>query len=246
MLTGAMPAIQEGVANLRTTIQNDVASKLRATEETIARTLATLRRESNTAQDVTATEQRESIRQITAQIVSFNDGKAREIEESPLLDSPQCQWFLFLHNETPDTEIKSRGGCPGPITPTTKPIYQRKLFHLKIEEKQAARVPSPEEEQQQQPEEEEDEEPPQPEQVFSEELQNILDNYPGLEDDIKIAKDLDRSLVKDFTSRPPSTPSREDFCNSASKAKSLNPRNGLNPLPGFLSIGNHKRFLITT
>jgi hypothetical protein len=69
MLTGAMPAIQEGVANLRTTIQNDVASKLRATEETIARTLATLRRESNTAQDVTATEQRELIRQITAQIV---------------------------------------------------------------------------------------------------------------------------------------------------------------------------------
>lgn len=33
MLTGAMPAIQEGVANLRTTIQNDVASKLRTTEE---------------------------------------------------------------------------------------------------------------------------------------------------------------------------------------------------------------------
>jgi hypothetical protein len=61
MLTGAMPVIQEGVANLRTTIHektNDVASKLRATEEIIARTLATLRRESNTAQDVTATEQR--------------------------------------------------------------------------------------------------------------------------------------------------------------------------------------------
>jgi uncharacterized protein YlxW (UPF0749 family) len=72
MLTGAMPVIQEGVANLRTTIHektNDVASKLRATEEIIARTLATLRRESNTAQDVTATEQRESIRQITARIV---------------------------------------------------------------------------------------------------------------------------------------------------------------------------------
>jgi chromosome segregation ATPase len=71
MLTGAMPVIQEGVANLRTTIQNDVASKLRAKEETIARTLATLRRESNTAQDVTATGQRESISQITARIVQL-------------------------------------------------------------------------------------------------------------------------------------------------------------------------------
>jgi hypothetical protein len=54
MLTGAMPAIQEGVANLRTTIQNDVASKLRTTEETIGRRLAVLRRESNTALTVTA------------------------------------------------------------------------------------------------------------------------------------------------------------------------------------------------
>jgi hypothetical protein len=66
-----MPAIQEGVANLRTTIQNDYASKLRATEETIARTLVTLRRESNTALAVKATEQREAIRQITVQIAQL-------------------------------------------------------------------------------------------------------------------------------------------------------------------------------
>jgi hypothetical protein len=46
MLTDAMPVIQEGVATLRTTIQNDVASKLRETEETFGRTLAVLRRES--------------------------------------------------------------------------------------------------------------------------------------------------------------------------------------------------------
>jgi uncharacterized coiled-coil protein SlyX len=65
-LTNAMPAIQEGVTTLRTTIQNDVASKLRDSEEASRRTLAVLRRESNTTLANEATQLREANRAISA------------------------------------------------------------------------------------------------------------------------------------------------------------------------------------
>ncbi|EFX70725.1 hypothetical protein DAPPUDRAFT_112454 [Daphnia pulex] len=85
-LTDAMPAIQEGVATLRATIQNDITSKLRDSEEAFRRTLAVLRRESNTALATEATHLREANRIITAQVAQlFNapdpDIRIRELRE---------------------------------------------------------------------------------------------------------------------------------------------------------------------
>jgi hypothetical protein len=86
-------------------------------------------------------------------------------------------------------QLKSLGGCPGPITPTTKQVYLRQFFRLRRE--QAAHVPSPKR------------------LGLSKELQTILLNYPGLENDTKIATHLDRLLVTHFTCPDPLKPWRE-------------------------------------
>jgi hypothetical protein len=95
-------------------------------------------------------------------------------------------------------ELKSHGiKSLGPILPQTNTIYFQLLSGLRIKAKEEEQR----EEQQQQPEEEK--EPQQPEKVFSKELQNFVDNYPGPKDDIKKAKDLDRELVEYFKSLGP-------------------------------------------
>jgi hypothetical protein len=86
-------------------------------------------------------------------------------------------------------QLKSLGGCPGPITPTTKQVYLRQFFRLRRE--QAAHFPSPKR------------------LGLSKELQTILLNYPGLENDTKIATHLDRLLVTHFTCPDPLKPWRE-------------------------------------
>ncbi|EFX71049.1 hypothetical protein DAPPUDRAFT_256277 [Daphnia pulex] len=92
-----MPAIQEGVATLRTTIQNDVASKLRESEETFGGTLAVLRRESNTALATTAAQQREAIRVITAQLAQLFRAPNPDIRVQELRE--EIQQTLVGHRE---------------------------------------------------------------------------------------------------------------------------------------------------
>ncbi len=87
-------------------------------------------------------------------------------------------------------QLKTLGSSPGPITPTTKQSYLRQFYRLRRE--QAAHVPLP---------------------ItkrfgFSQELETLLLNYPGLEEDTKISTLLDRAFVADFTC-PVLTPSRE-------------------------------------
>ena len=86
-------------------------------------------------------------------------------------------------------ELKSLGKIPGPITPTTKQVYLRQLFRLRQE--QAIHVPSPKR------------------MGISKELQLLFLHYPGLENDTKIAADLDRLLVTHFTCPDPLKPWRE-------------------------------------
>jgi hypothetical protein len=68
-LTDAMPAIQEGVATLRLTIQEDVTTKLRNSEEAFRGTITVLRRETNTALATEATRLREAHRITAAQVI---------------------------------------------------------------------------------------------------------------------------------------------------------------------------------
>ena len=86
-------------------------------------------------------------------------------------------------------QLKTLGSCPGPITPTTKQVYLRQFFRLRRE--QAAHFPSPKRF------------------GLSKELQTMLLNYPGLENDTKIATHLDRLLVTHFTCPDPLKPWRE-------------------------------------
>jgi hypothetical protein len=95
----------------------------------------------------------------------------------------------LLHEELKSRENKS----PGPITEITKTIYLRRLPRLPIKAKE---------------EQQREEQQKQPEKVYSKELQTFLDHYPGLIDDRKTAKDLDRELVEYFNSLGPDTPLR--------------------------------------
>jgi hypothetical protein len=96
-LTDAMPSIQEGEATLRTTIQNDVALKLRESEEAFRKTLAVLRRESNTALATTAAQQREAIRVITAQLAQLFRATIPDIRVQELRE--EIQQTLVGHRE---------------------------------------------------------------------------------------------------------------------------------------------------
>jgi hypothetical protein len=78
-LTDAMPAIQDGVATLRLTIQNDVTAKLRDSEEAFRRTLVVLRRKTNTALATEAAHLREAHRITAAQVAQLQDAPDPEI-----------------------------------------------------------------------------------------------------------------------------------------------------------------------
>jgi hypothetical protein len=94
-----------------------------------------------------------------------------------------------MDSELFNEELKSRENkSPGP-----KPIYLRHLPRLPIKAKE---------------EQQREEQQKQPEKVYSKELQTLLDYYPGLIDDRKTAKDLDRELVEYFNSLGPDTPLR--------------------------------------
>jgi len=71
VLTNAVPAIQEGIADLRTSIQNDVNTRLRASEQTFDTALAAYRRETTTALTNHTTEQRRTIRELTGQMTEL-------------------------------------------------------------------------------------------------------------------------------------------------------------------------------
>ncbi|EFX76998.1 hypothetical protein DAPPUDRAFT_54711, partial [Daphnia pulex] len=102
-------------------------------------------------------------------------------------------------------QLKSLGGCPGPITPTTKQVYLRQFFRLRREQATHA-VPSPKR------------------LGLSKELQTILLNYPGQENDIKIATHLDRLLVTHFTCPDPLKPWREGLAKKSFNYLLLDPR----------------------
>ena len=75
VLTNAVPAIQEGIADLRTSIQNDVNTRLRASEQTFDTALAAYRRETTAALTNHTTEQRRTIRELTGQMTELLPGK---------------------------------------------------------------------------------------------------------------------------------------------------------------------------
>ena len=90
-------------------------------------------------------------------------------------------------------ELRALGCSPGPITATTKPTYLRLYFRLRREKAKAAH-----------------EDVPKPKRFgLSEELEAMLLNYPGLEEDTKLATLLNQWVVTHFTCPDPLTPLRE-------------------------------------
>ena len=104
-------------------------------------------------------------------------------------------------------ELKLLGETPGPITPTTKHIYLRQLYRLRKERN--GRSPHK----------------PSPQRLgLSKELHALLANYPGREEDIKIATHLDRLLVTHFTCPNPAKPWREGLAKKSFNYILLDPR----------------------
>ena len=110
----------------------------------------------------------------------------------------------FMDSQILIDELKSLGSNPGPITATTKNIYLRQLYRLRKE--QAVQAPSPQR------------------LGLSKELQNLVQNYPGTENDIKIASQLDRLLVTHFSCPDPSKPWREGLSKKSFNYLLLDPR----------------------
>jgi hypothetical protein len=110
----------------------------------------------------------------------------------------------FMDSQVLIDELKSLGTTPGPITATTKNIYLRQLYRLRKE--QAVQAPSPQR------------------LGLSKELQSLVHSYPGNENDMKIASQLDRLLVTHFSCPDPSKPWREGLSKKSFNYLLLDPR----------------------
>jgi len=135
---------------------------------------------------------------------SITDATLNEALCSSAEDVPDS----YMDSQLLVEELKSLGQKPGPITATTKQIYLRQLYRLR-KEQAANGQPSA----------------PSPHRIgLSKELQTLVANYPGKENDVKIASNLDRLLVTHFNCPDPAKPWREGLSKKSFNYLLLDPR----------------------
>lgn len=124
-----------------------------------------------------------------------------------LCSSKEDEADSYMDSKLLADELRSLGQNPGPITPTTKPVYLRQLLRLRKERSARSRHQ------------------PSPQRIgLSKELQTLMAHYPGREADIKMASHLDRLLVTHFTCPDPAKPWREGLAKKSFNYLLLDPR----------------------